>query len=81
MTRTMGRAKAALSCSKPPTSLKRFLSSKAVNWASQNSGVMALLSEGTPSTEGGGISMVLPSWTKNWLSLFSSNRVTTLDSG
>ena len=77
MTRTMGTAKAALSCSKPPTSLKRFLSSKTSNWESQNSGVMALLA-GRPSKVGAGISMFLPSWTKNWLTLFCSKRVTTL---
>jgi len=79
MTRTMGTLRAELSWSKPPTSAKRSRSSKALNWAVQNSGVMALLSFGMPSQVGAGISIFLPPWTKNWVSLFSLNWVTTVN--
>lgn len=41
MTSTMGIPSASLSAGHPPTSLKRFLSSKTSKTASQNSGVMA----------------------------------------
>jgi len=78
MTSTMGTARAALSWSNPPTSAKRSRSPKALNWAVQNSGVMELLSFGMPSKVEAGISIFLPSWTKNWVSLFFWNWVTTL---
>ena len=50
-----------------------------MNWLVQNSGVMLLLSWGIPSNLGAGISIFLPFWTKNWVSLFSLNWVTTLE--
>ena len=46
--------------------------------ASQNSGLMVLVSEGMPSTLGTGISMVSPSWMKIWYMLSVSKRVMTL---
>ncbi len=78
MTRTMGTRSAALSWSKPPTSAKRSRSSNALNWAVQNSGVMSELSLGMPSQVGGGTSIFLLFWTKNWVSLLGVNWVTTL---
>lgn len=78
MTSTMGMRSALLSWAKPPTSAKRSRSPNAWNCALQNSGVMLAVSDGMPSHLGPGISIFCPFWTKNWLSLFSSKRETTL---
>lgn len=78
MTSTMGIDSASLRAVKPPTSPKRSRSSKAMGPASQNSGLMVLVSEGMPSTLGTGTSMVLPSWMKIWYMLSVSKRVMTL---
>lgn len=45
ITSTMGFCRAAFNCGNPPISEKRLRSPKALNWLSQNSGVMLLLEE------------------------------------
>lgn len=72
MTRTMGTDRALLSCAYPPTSEKRSLSPKALNWLVQNPGVMELLSE-MPASVGLGISIFLPPWTMNCVILSAWN--------
>lgn len=78
MTSTIGIDSASLRTEKPPTSPKRSRSSKAMGAASQNSGLMVLVSDEMPSTLGTGTSMTLPSCTKIWYMLSCSKRVMTL---
>jgi hypothetical protein len=77
MTRTMGRRRAALSWLNPPTSEKRLRSPKAVNCLEQKSGVISLVLPRLVSV-GPGMTNFLPSWTRNWVSLFWANWLTTL---
>lgn len=64
MTSTIGRPMASFRAPKPPISDCLSRSSQAMLYASQYSGLMVLVSLGTPSELGAGTSMTAPSWMK-----------------